>query len=177
MRKTILFFFLILFFSKNAYSSTCESEFQKPREGTEILDRAVKEMLEQNQLSPNEQSAIAYSAGKLGPAGAGVLKELLKKNPTSQVQKIIADSAGEIGAEAKEAEAEAKAKAKAEEAGASVLKDLLELEPNPKPSTQNAIARSAGKLGSAGAGILKDLLELEQKPKPYTQKAIARSAG
>ena len=174
MKKTIIFFFLILFFSNNAYSSSCESEFQKPGEGTKILVRAVKEMLEQDQLSPKEQEAIAEFAGKLGKEGAGFLKELLKKNPTSQVQKIIVESAGEIGGEAG-------ASAEVKEAAASVLKALLELEQNLKPYTQNAIAKSAGKIGEEeGASVLKALLEKylsSANLSPLAEHTIIRSAS
>ena len=172
MRKTIIFFFLILFFSKNAYSNTCESEFPKPREGTEILDRAVKEILEQNQIPSQAQGFIAESAGKLGKEGAGFLKELLKKNPTSQVQKMIADSAGEIGGEAG-------ASAEVKEAAASVLKALLEMDIPLEFKVQEAIAYSAGKLGKAGIGVLKAMLK--KNPKPFFIGAyfqmIAYSAG
>ena len=172
MRKTIIFFFLILFFSNNVYSSSCESEFKKTEpagEKTEVLVRAVKKMLEQDQLSPREQEAIVYSAGEFGKARAVLLKGLLKKNPTYRVQKIIVESAVEIGGGAKATKEE-------REAAASILKDLLELEPNPKPHIKEITEESAVKIGGEeGVGVLQDLLELELdlNSKPYTQKILA----
>ena len=172
MKKTIIFFFLILFFSKNAYSSSCESEFQKPGEGTKTIVRAVKNMLERNPIPPEAQGFIAESAGKLGKEGAGFLKELLKKNPTSRVQKIIAESAGEIGGEAG-------ASAEVKEAAASVLQALLEMDIPLEFKVQVAIADSVSQLGKAGIGVLKAMLK--KNPKPFSidsyLQAIAYSAG
>ena len=138
-------------------------------EAKEAGASVLKALLEMGiPLELEVQEAIAYSAGELGPAGAGVLKKLLKKNPKPHVQEIIAQSAGKIGGEEG-------ATREAKEAGASVLKDLLEMDIPFELGVQVAIAQSAGKLGPAGAGVLKYMLE--KNPKPYVQEFIAQSAG
>ena len=167
MRKTIIFFFLILFFSNNAYSSSCESEFQtKPvGEGIKVLFSALKMIAE----SAGEIGGAARATKEQREIAASVLTDLLEMDiPLElEVQVAIAESAGKIG--------KAGATEEAKEAAASVLKALLEMDIPLELEVQVAIAESAGKLGKAGAGVLKEMLE--KYPQPYVQVVIVRSAG
>ena len=119
----------------------------------------LNEMVDQ-QFSSEVQTVIAMALGLVleKSSSIGVLKKMLKKNPSSQVLVQIAKSAVLIG--------------RAE--GISLLREMFVRDVPPEVQIQMAI--SAGWIGGErGAGFLKEMLKRDLLPK--VKKEIAISAG
>ena len=177
MKKTIIFFFLILFFSNSAYSSSCESEFQKKEARTELdprtkLDHILKDKLkgilkialESDKLSFEERVVLAVSVGnnQIKEELRTYVLQIIAKDVPPHEQGFMLESLGRIE----------------EEIRAFILKGLLRR--NPEPELQEIIAKSAGEIGGEwGASVLKEMLKKYLSPfnlLPLTQDSITKSA-